>query len=549
MNTGVLERIRLLEADLEHARDAAVYQQLLPISNARHVLLRDHYIHHQRRVMQETAAKLLDLYLEDDEHAEAQLDSQPLEDALRDYDAKVAQVREYSRTHSFIHASSSSAGAAAAVSDAVEYVDPAEEEPDVDAFLSDLFSSVENFGTRLECYETGFNEYASLLVKCATKDINAVAGEKRKLKSVEEFAASIPAAFNLSTAVKLLLPNDYDAFVTNILEYLTGFHRRLRPLEGRLLESEMKAAEADMRQYWQVLVDASNRHLDSGSSSSFQPPGRPVKYLPAMWRPHQLLRKIRQLKEQGDVEGAAKVEAELGWCEAAAIKEAKVGKLVSGILSEVCTTSEVVFRSNMTKMPAEVQRERNHEEEAFLISLEESAHKKAAALSKNLAHNAEFDARLLDLNTKSGAAFGGDGGSLALAGTSGAHVTTVSLADESMVPLDEDGNPLPLWQIKMQGLRKKYHCEVCGGTVYSGPKVYKEHFFSERHTEGLRRLGIRNRREFDGINTIDGVFDLARLMQGKQVLKRAREEFLARESEDNDGIVISEAEFRRRFQR
>lgn len=44
------------------------------------------------------------------------------------------------------------------------------------------------------------------------------------------------------------------------------------------------------------------------------------------------------------------------------------------------------------------------------------------------------------------------------------------------IPLGWDGKPIPYWLYKLHGLNIEYNCEICGDFSYRGPRAYQRHF-------------------------------------------------------------------------
>eukprot|EP00743_Colponemidia_sp_Colp-15_P017305 GILK01021362.1.p1 GENE.GILK01021362.1~~GILK01021362.1.p1 ORF type:complete len:236 (-),score=28.99 GILK01021362.1:36-743(-) len=217
----------------------------------------------------------------------------------------------------------------------------------------------------------------------------------------------------------------------------------------------------------------------------------------------------------------------------------------SGCLSEVAKAAAEGYQADQSKIAAELQREEEEAEEAFLTSLEQMEERWQTAKAKTAPRVAgeDFNLDLLNLGqaqgssgqTSSGNVLSGDVSNAAFAD----RVNVV--ADQGSMPLDADGNPLPMWQIKLEGRRLTFACEVCAGAVYRGPKMWHEHFRGPLHTEGLRRLGILNIPAFDGIHTILGVQLIAAQLKSSaksNLLKRIEEEWQAMEVEDDAGMVM-----------
>ena len=82
----------------------------------------------------------------------------------------------------------------------------------------------------------------------------------------------------------------------------------------------------------------------------------------------------------------------------------------------------------------------------------------------------------------------------------------------------EDGEPLPLWIFKLQGLDQYYLCEICGGVYYRGPLAFERHFSGWRHAVGLRALGIPGSYHFKDIASIKGAQALWAKLRAQGVL-------------------------------
>ncbi|KAL0222398.1 hypothetical protein RCL1_002252 [Eukaryota sp. TZLM3-RCL] len=99
-------------------------------------------------------------------------------------------------------------------------------------------------------------------------------------------------------------------------------------------------------------------------------------------------------------------------------------------------------------------------------------------------------------------------------GAADVAITSSEEVSESLVynpkglPLDFDGKPIPYWLYKLQGLSKKYVCEICGDVVYRGRKRFERHFNQPRHGHSLKCLKIPNTRHFKGVSQISDALRL-----------------------------------------
>ncbi|KAJ3116528.1 hypothetical protein HK098_006575 [Nowakowskiella sp. JEL0407] len=112
------------------------------------------------------------------------------------------------------------------------------------------------------------------------------------------------------------------------------------------------------------------------------------------------------------------------------------------------------------------------------------------------------------------------------------------------LPLGWDGKPIPYWLYKLHGLGVEYECEICGGYIYMGRKVFDKHFQEWRHAHGMRCLGIPNTRHFQDITKMDDAFALWEKLKMK---KNESEGLLAlgdiEEFEDDEGNVFGKKTF------
>lgn len=114
----------------------------------------------------------------------------------------------------------------------------------------------------------------------------------------------------------------------------------------------------------------------------------------------------------------------------------------------------------------------------------------------------------------------------------------VALAEESL-PLGSDGKPIPFWLYKLQGLSKRYACEICSNAEYRGRKQFAAHFGEPQHAYGLRCLGIEPGPAFRGITSVREASDLWAALR-RQLRSRELEQEAAVEVEDEEGNVMEQ---------
>ena len=106
------------------------------------------------------------------------------------------------------------------------------------------------------------------------------------------------------------------------------------------------------------------------------------------------------------------------------------------------------------------------------------------------------------------------------------------------VPLDFDGKPIPYWLFKLHGLNHYYPCEICGGESYRGRRNFELHFGEQKHTAGMRSLGIPNTKHFHGVTKIEDAQVLWHSLQ-EQLQHNKFDERNDEEYEDSHGNVLS----------
>ncbi|KAL0215120.1 hypothetical protein P9112_007304 [Eukaryota sp. TZLM1-RC] len=106
------------------------------------------------------------------------------------------------------------------------------------------------------------------------------------------------------------------------------------------------------------------------------------------------------------------------------------------------------------------------------------------------------------------------------------------------LPLDFDGKPIPYWLFKLQGLSKKYTCEICGDIVYRGRKRFERHFNQPKHGHALKCLKIPNTKHFRGVERISDalrLYEKLKQQRNDEVFDPDEEE----EVEDEEGNIMN----------
>jgi len=234
MESGIVERIRQLHADVEQHRAAIVKQMMVPASNFRHELLISHFILHQTRQIATKSEELLDLY-EDDDYAAARDQQLNASEATREFEAKVAQLREYHRSHP--------QPPVKAVLDEPSFLDGYVE-----------FDASERHGRCLSLQQH-YSRYMTFVKVSGGKAAaeRAATGVRLvdKLVEYEDFITSIVDIFhNTPCSRKLAALESYTAFVVELLRYVEGFFKRIRPLHRGQAALMIKENGADFERQW-----------------------------------------------------------------------------------------------------------------------------------------------------------------------------------------------------------------------------------------------------------------------------------------------------------
>lgn len=530
MFAGVLEKIRLFEADIEHHIDNIVRQRLLgDVANRRHRILVDHFILRQAEAIFPIADKLLDAYLDQDDIVAAQEAPSEGEDVLgaafRAFEAQIAEIREYHRTFRDLPPVK------------CELDDP---EP---AMLEDLFSVAERYGASFDL-EQHYHRYSTFMLvtgKRARETGDAVGTAWEGRVEYLTFVPSIPAIIlhDIDAYRKVCGFPMYREFVEELLAYLIGFYERVNVMEKDVLLASLAKCETDVEEFWSKLLEHKKAVVRSSKVGGAV--GSTDKTACALVIPPPLLKysksfalwPITYLESMTTDASAAPSSPSLADVKSVIYAEGKVVMLLQTLLFETLRETEKILLSDYGKTVKELEWERQRLQEEFLRSVEEAKKKSATTVEGSVAQAAQYDV----------AATLGPPDAPSTAADNGAEV-----GEGEGQLLDRDGKPVARWLIQLQQLHKKFYCEVCGGTVYVGPKAFKEHFGAERHAEGLRRLGVTVRlKDYEGISSIRKVIEMRdRVMNNTtNPRKRLHEEQEGEEMQDAQGNVITAGAYKR----
>jgi splicing factor 3A subunit 3 len=386
MQSGIVERIRQLHADVEQHRAAIVKQLMVPASNFRHELLISHFVLHQTRQIATKSEDLLDLY-EDDDYAAARDQQLNASEAMREFEGKAAQLREYHRAHPQPPAKS-----------------VLEEPSFADGYVE--FDASERHGRclALQQHYSRYMTFVRVSGAAAAADRSATGVRLvDKLIDFEDFILRIAEIFQSTPSSRKLASLDtYAAFVVELLRYVEGFFKRIRPLHRGQVALMIKDTGADFERAWaEGAVPGWERAQCGGNASAKK---------------------------------AALAEA---------FTECYLG-LMPDVLQK---TYDFTVRSK-TKTVDEIEKEMEEEEEKLAADYQRAlnAYNKQAGLAPTSAVNAEAaadDAEAADEDAEDDKKF-----------------------NKKNFPLDAEGKPIPVWLYHLHGLHIKKPCEICMHTYF-----------------------------------------------------------------------------------
>lgn len=630
MDSGVLERIRVQEADIENNLDGIVQQLLLKeeVAHVRHRLLIDHFVVKTIDEIVSTADRLADLYL--DEMDIVTLRQAPSEGmdvltlAMKEFDAKVADIREHR---------SSAARSLPPIRHVLPHPDP--------KALEHIFSPSECMG---RCFhlEANFQLYFQFMEQ--TTDLASRANEEEE-EEEERVGADgeeeegrgmglgilrgqlvswlsswepCPEYISFIARILPLIQRDipahrklmgfqlYQRWVSDLWTYLDHFYDRIAPLASPQRDQLMKDVEEKLYDYWgglekekhipwandapsgggvpggsgsgagaggegdaapsssSSLPEPSSVHVHAKRSSGLLVPSSLRKHLDhfSLW-PLPFITSVFQQAQSSvsssfSADGAAWPEEDMTLkyfprhledIKEVCLVEGKVIALLKSLLFEPYQYTEKHLRRNQGKTLEEQESERVEEEKEFLESFSRLQKKFSLhTVETTIAQAAQYhlDAQksqaMEDLKKESQGKdqhSGGSGGESEEEDEDNAGRGGVGAGGEL---IGEDGKPIPRWLVQLQQLNKTFTCDVCGGTVYRGPKMFREHFGGDRHAEGLRRIGITEHlKTFEGIHSIRDVIELRDKLEQLRVKtrKRLRQEHELEEMQDPSGKVVT----------
>jgi len=190
-------------------------------------------------------------------------------------------------------------------------------------------------------------------------------------------------------------------------------------------------------------------------------------------------------------------------------------------------------RAGPVALPREAQRSEFQVAHLLRAALAKQLAATRARATRKLTQTAAERAEEAEAEAGAGASSGGEGDSSDDEAALGANPLKL--------PLGWDGRPIPFWLYKLHGLNQEFRCEICGDHVYRGRREFEKHFGQARHLQGMRALGIPNRRIFRNVTKIAEAQALWAQLEAEkaQAAKAADEE----EFEDAEGNVYGRKTF------
>ncbi|GET90784.1 splicing factor 3a [Leishmania tarentolae] len=586
------------------------------IENERHRILLDHFTLQQVGIVRSTAEKLLDLYFDEDDIVQVQNAPAESPDdigaAVKEFDAKIADIREYHHIYRDLPPVKDELTVPnpRLLDDVFTVHERYGACFDMDAHFNRYSTFMVHTKTLAEECVSGPAEAKELHPLSPSSVLQWSSMWPGRLDFFS-FIKALPQLLlhEVEAHRKVVGFAFYKPFVAELLAYLEGFYRRIHPLKPAALERLMVEVESDAEKYWASLVEAKaevtsvaaaaaastedaqagvrdvederadDREADgAGGSSSKGKTAAPTRIavenkvacgltIPpslrqqvkkfSLW-PLPFIEKLLQDVEQASTtsDGAAastfKYPTSLADVKMVCIMEAKAAALLQSLLYTTLERTNKTLLRDYSRTVEELENDREVAEQEFLDSLAEVRKNSADTMEGTVAHAAEYNLKLALEDSK--------GSRRGRHGKAGAPAPVASAPAEPELPLEEEeeqligenGEPIPRWLAQLHQLDKVFRCDVCGGTIYKGPKVFREHFGAERHAEGLRRLGVMHHlKSYEGITSIRQVVEMRERLTGEEngFRKRLRENIDNEEIQDARGHVVTAKEYLRLQQR
>ncbi|RCI09391.1 hypothetical protein L249_3725 [Ophiocordyceps polyrhachis-furcata BCC 54312] len=327
------------------------------------------------------------------------------------------------------------------------------------------------------------------------------------LQYLENFDNFTPGHGGIRRAEKL--SDQYLQYVSQLVDYLTSFRKRTRPLDDtekvlREFDQEFdKAWEADSVQGW-TLDKPADASITTDEAAVWCDDCEKEFKNRNVYNGHLNGRKhikAAELRKQRKADDGEQVPTRKGGAVSTtrikerviAEREHRVKRLASSMSTERSDT-----RVNTERKQGMTERERQQELEN-LLNVSEAPRSSA----------------------EEGGERGEDG--------------EEKIYNPLKLPLAWDGKPIPFWLYRLHGLGVEFHCEICGNFVYMGRRAFDKHFGEPRHIYGLKCLGITNVTLFRDITKIEEALKLWDRLQQEQKKSKIDEGSIV-QMEDGEGV-------------
>ncbi|KAH8582286.1 Prp9p-like splicing factor 3a subunit 3 C-terminal C2H2 [Cryptosporidium sp. chipmunk genotype I] len=373
--------------------------------------------------------------------------------------------------------------------------------------LDDIFIPEEDLGRRL-CLEQHYSRYINLKKLKNYRETTYINAElerlRRKGRAVDTNtqAGIVFEEMDFDTYLKIFdkfssIPryfkyrdNDYDEYITNLLEYLGDFFLRIHPLldEG-VIQSELNK---DFEQAWgnEVLTDW---RVPTNEMLYYSKPFDKLFFSEGTFNSHVKSKHYRRenskYMELSDEEKVRLREKSLERDKGIARKEFLISKF-SQLLS--IQRREAIDHVNKlqssTREELEIDRQLEMENrglDTLIAELNDSLNRSKAKEGRNsnkMSSETDSDDDFDELQEK--------------------------VYNPLKLPLGPDGRPMPYWLYKLNGLGIEFKCEICGNCSYWGRRAFERHFSETKHANGLSALGIPNTCHFKEITKISDAQEL-----------------------------------------
>ncbi|XP_050293510.1 splicing factor 3A subunit 3 [Anthonomus grandis grandis] len=484
----ILEQQRRYHEEKERLIDAMVKEMLQKKTTYREQINSDHRMKYLLDRYMNATNKLVELYEDKDGQRKAEVASLTGPNEFNEFYGRLKQIKDFYRRHPN----------EISVPMSVEFDELAKARENPTEELSNLveFTDEEGYGRFLDLHE------------CYEKFIN--------LKGIEkvDYITYLSMFDQLYDIPKERKTGEYRKYLLTLIEYLTWFVQRIKPLmdvDAVLNDESFKAIfefDAGTAPGWPKETGSAlanvGAHLDLSAFSSWEELAslgldRLKSALMALGLKcggtlEERAQRLFSTKGQSALDpslmtkatkGKASKEKELMRHKELACLEAQVYKL-----SELVSEQRAATKENVQRKQARTDGERDNSEN------EESEDESADENDDDVPYNPKN------------------------------------------LPLGWDGKPIPYWLYKLHGLNISYNCEICGNYVYKGPKAFQRHFAEWRHAHGMRCLGIPNTAHFANVTQIEDALALWEKLkvqkQGERWQPETEEEY-----EDSQGNVVN----------